>query len=445
MKEAFELFLINWLLSLFSLMAGFAIFFYQADRRQHFVRRLLLGILAVVLVTVVASATTAVLAAERTYDGMLVLPDVAAEWVAIPNTIYRLLAFGMCIGICQLSFDESMRNIMFLSTAAYAVYGIAYATVDMIGDLFFPAGQVPFVMLYVLTALVYLAAFRIFRKRIRNIVHARELYPGQIILLCAVVVLISSLQYITLPYGKESRVLLFLFSLSSWLCCFLVLYVQFFLLQYILERREKAVIGRIRQQGEKQYEEKKKRQEALDLKYHDLKHQLVSLEQGQAIDRKYIHDMKDLVSMYDTSVRTGNEALDVVLTDKVLLCRQKEIELTCMVDGSALSFMRVSDIYSLFGNALDNAIEYVETLSQEKRIIKCTVTRVFNFVNVQVLNIYEGNPLEMVEGLPRSTKGNDLYHGYGIRSMRKIVESYDGDFMVTVQDGLFTVKMLFPT
>ena len=38
-----------------------------------------------------------------------------------------------------------------------------------------------------------------------------------------------------------------------------------------------------------------------------------------------------------------------------------------MMEGKLLSFMKQSDIYSLFGNAVDNAIKAVERLSDDER------------------------------------------------------------------------------
>ena len=56
-------------------------------------------------------------------------------------------------------------------------------------------------------------------------------------------------------------------------------------------------------------------------------------------------------------MKTGNRALDVVLTMERMICEGSDIEFSCLVNGALLNFMEESDIYSLFGNLLDNAIE----------------------------------------------------------------------------------------
>lgn len=65
-----------------------------------------------------------------------------------------------------------------------------------------------------------------------------------------------------------------------------------------------------------------------------------------------------------TVARTGNETLDIVLTDKLLYCEKNNVTITCIADGKSLSFMSEEDIYSLFGNALDNAVLAVEQLPE---------------------------------------------------------------------------------
>ena len=82
--------------------------------------------------------------------------------------------------------------------------------------------------------------------------------------------------------------------------------------------------------------------------------------------------MSRCLDTYDSSFNTGNKSLDVVLTEKKLLCDNKGIKFFCMADGKLLNGIKVSDIYSLFGNAIDNAIECLADVADEdyiKRII----------------------------------------------------------------------------
>ena len=63
------------------------------------------------------------------------------------------------------------------------------------------------------------------------------------------------------------------------------------------------------------------------------------------------------IKKYESQNKTGNKVLDTVLTTKSLYCAKHNITFTCVADGTLLDFMDVMDICSIFGNALDNAIE----------------------------------------------------------------------------------------
>lgn len=193
-----------------------------------------------------------------------------------------------------------------------------------------------------------------------------------------------------------------------------------------------------------QYEMTKEHIEIINLKCHDLKHQLLALRKSGEIDRDYLDQLADSVNIYDSMIKTGNASLDVVITDKNLYCKQNDVKMTVMADGEKLSFLSDSEIYSLFGNALDNAIEYVVKLPPEKRIVKLSVSAQGNMVAVSVRNYFEGELKLTESGLPQTTKEKSGYHGYGIRSIQKIAERHGGLFSVKAENNQFVLGILFP-
>ncbi len=115
-----------------------------------------------------------------------------------------------------------------------------------------------------------------------------------------------------------------------------------------------------------------------------------------------------------------------------------------MMKGKLLSFMKQSDIYSLFGNAVDNAIKAVERLSDdERRYISVRVRSEKGMIVIHFENYYEGN-LTFHKGMPQTTKEDKRYHGFGMKSIRMIVEKYQGHFSVKAQEGIFTLNILLP-
>lgn len=157
-----------------------------------------------------------------------------------------------------------------------------------------------------------------------------------------------------------------------------------------------------------------------------------------------ISEIENAVNIYDSDVKTGNETLDIILTEKRLVCVQNKIALSCIVDGERLNFMTDADICALFGNALDNAIEAVRLIEQpEKRSVGLTVKLVRGFLSVCVRNSCVGN-VNVDGGMPHTTKGDAINHGYGLKSIKAVTERYNGEFSIITGDNVFELNLLFP-
>lgn len=198
-----------------------------------------------------------------------------------------------------------------------------------------------------------------------------------------------------------------------------------------------------------QYENYRISEESIALvnqKYHDLKHQIALLRTSSGTDEKnaYLDQLEQEIKTYEASNKTGNKVLDTILTTKSLQCQNQGISLTCVADAKEIDFMHPMDISALFGNALDNAMESVKKISDmERRLIHLSVVKQKGFVRIKIENCYEGE-LEFEDGIPKTTKSNKKYHGFGIKSIKRIVEKYNGSVTVNTQDGWFELRILIP-
>ena len=103
--------------------------------------------------------------------------------------------------------------------------------------------------------------------------------------------------------------------------------------------------------------------------------------------------------------------------------------------------MAPADIYALFGNALDNAIEAVR--GAKRRSISLVVRRAMGVVSVSVENYYAPDAQPSFEdGLPQTTKADKANHGFGMRSMRAIAERYGGTLVARAEDGVFHLDIM---
>ena len=218
-------------------------------------------------------------------------------------------------------------------------------------------------------------------------------------------------------------------------CCLLIIVIQYVLYCYEDLRLENMMVNRLWQEDKKHFEQSKEVMDAFNIKYHDLRHKLSLLKSGCSLDEieALCQQAEDLAS----NIRTGNDAMDVLLTECGSTCAREGIELTYMGRGADLSFMETVDVYSLFGNALENAIEAIRKIDDpEKKIIHITTERRGDLLNIEIVNYYTDS-LRMENSLPTTTKGDNGFHGFGMKSMQLIAQKYGGEIRIETDRNLF--------
>ncbi len=228
----------------------------------------------------------------------------------------------------------------------------------------------------------------------------------------------------------------------SMLANLLVLFSATNLLRVAASQQELETVRQVQQAREEQYRRDQKTQDVLNVKCHDLKYQLSLLE--EKMEAGELDQIRQVVDDYDTSIQTGQPALDVVLANKRLVCNGRQITLTAQVDGKALDFMSEVDIYTMFGNILDNAIEAVEYLPDARmRIICLTIQNKNGFLFIHEENYYQGE-VTLENGRPLTRKDDKDYHGFGTRSIQMIAEKYQGQMEIHASDGVYTLDIVLP-
>ena len=128
---------------------------------------------------------------------------------------------------------------------------------------------------------------------------------------------------------------------------------------------------------------------------------------------------------------SGNDLVDVIINRYAAYCKDNglvfEVEALC----SKLEFMDRSDVSSLLDNLLTNAVEAAEK-SENKRITISIYRQENSFVMtdhifIKVLNSCDSRP-KIKNGLLKTSKIDTLYHGFGTKSVRRVVNKYNGDY-----------------
>ncbi len=397
------------------------IFLFSMERRRGFVLRCVLGAAAAI-------------------GAALIFPNIG-HYHLMGSPLYQLLRmltlFAISIGAMSLCFKSSFSALLSGCVAGYAVQHIAYQATKLIGKSGLLTGCVfrQYLLELVIFPPIYLAMFfALGLYAARTEWHKKVNLRFHLVSL-AIVFICIGLSRFSRYFGDFGSVSVSLYAIT---CCLLALVVQFVLCRMADLRMENAALNQLWRDERRQYELSKQTIDIINIKYHDLKHMLSQLK-GRLPDEE-IASIEEKVGVYGRRVETGNEALDVLLTENSLQCGREGISLTYMGNGADLSFMNVMDVYSLFGNALSNAMEAVLRVDDpEKKIIDIVTERKGDIINISISN-YFAHEVTLEDGLPVTTKADDgAFHGFGMKSMRLIAEKYGGRLTVDVDGDMFNL------
>ena len=227
--------------------------------------------------------------------------------------------------------------------------------------------------------------------------------------------------------------------------CVFVLIIMYASLNVRERDRRNDIINQMLIASAESYRVKKETIDIINSKCHDLKHQIGALrtlspeEQQSRID-----EIEKRIMFYDLSVDTGNEVINTMIAEKMLYCTENNIRLYVSGNGKKLGFMDTVDLFTLLGNALDNAVESVMRFnSGDRRVINFAMEEQGDIMLIRMDNYYEGE-ISFVNCLPRTSKGDNYYHVFGLSSIRKIAEKYDGGISIGTDGGIFTLQIVLP-
>lgn len=357
------------------------------------------------------------------------------------------------LGGLLLLCDTSVWTALFCVTAGYTVQNLASGATELVASCLREAGANPgtpavYLLNDALCMAAVLGACHVLLARRLNREGLMQIESHQMLLMMPVVSLaIIGLDVVikSLTGGGLALGYVVVLRLFHALACVATLWIEYQMLYRGRIERERQTAERLLSERERQYRLSRETIDAINVKCHDLRHQIRSLASGgAAVSGEALDDLAREVSIYDCAVTTGNEALDTILTEKSLLCERQGITFTRLADGGALGFMAPADIYALFGNALDNAIEAASELEDAaSRSITLTVRRTLGCASVHVENYFAGERA-FEDGLPLTTKADRLNHGFGTRSMRQIAERYGGTLTAEADGNAFCLDVMVP-
>ena len=227
------------------------------------------------------------------------------------------------------------------------------------------------------------------------------------------------------------------------LCVVIILggLVSVSLIAYMSRSEQTAREAQRLQQQYAYYEDKQKAEEAVRRLYHDMKNHLLLLEKQDSPEtRQMAADLRQQIADYEDYIHTGNDFLDIIIRDKARRAKEDEVDFSAVLHFEQGGFLEPIDISTIFGNALDNALEASLKLPPEQRLVTVKAECVRDMLSVVV----ENNCLPGEAGYEKTSKEDKFLHGFGIRNIKQAVEKYSGQCLIRRGESCFQLKILLP-
>lgn len=350
----------------------------------------------------------------------------------------------------KLSFQEvifrSMSAFILAEFVAALQWQINYYIIDAIGSILIIDIFCLFIV-YVIAFGAFMVVETRYAEKEKNAVYeVKEVI--MFVVLAVALFCLSNLSFIfpDTPLTSDNPSIVYYIRTLVDLCGIAFLYSH---REHIMSLRSKEEVLAMRSVMDTHYAQyctSRENMELLKKQIHDFKHHLLVIrnETDQAKKDAYFDELDTSLKTVNTIIETGNNVVDTMLSNKTILCNEKNITFTIVADGTLVAKMEVMDICSIFGNIIDNAIESVDKIEDiDKRVIKLALYSHGNFTMLRVENHIGGN-LDYKKGELQTTKKDNGVHGYGLKSIYNIVDKYNGTVKLATKRDWFTIMLLIP-
>lgn len=413
----------------FYLISGTSIFLFQQKRRRYFCLRFLL------------STGVSILTMNYIYYMFIVHNHSVNN---LGNALIYVSALVFIFLIARFCFEISWSEACFCAVTGYTAQFVHSIIAEMTYRYFDINGIYQRLTLFGEALIIFSLIYYFFGRKLRKGQNF-NVYKWHLMLLvmCAIMVEIVLCHNLRQPWIYAlNKPLMVCECILLAICSIVMLAVQFGLLVQQDLTNELQVIKQMWRKDQEQYQMSKETIDLINRKCHDMRFQIRSIGKSANIVPAAIKDMEKSISIYDAIYKTGCRALDIILTEKSLFCQALGITIYCVADASKLTHLSDPEIYSLFGNILDNGINAVSQLADDERIISLTIRQRGEMLSINSHNFYSGE-IVMQGGLPLTSSGNEDDHGFGTKSIAAIVRKYGGNVSFQAKDRVFNLNIIF--
>ncbi|MGN1138437.1 MAG: sensor histidine kinase [Ruminococcus sp.] len=176
---------------------------------------------------------------------------------------------------------------------------------------------------------------------------------------------------------------------------------------------------------------------------HDIKNQVLCIGEmitnnkyNEAIE--YCNSIKSDIENTNSVINTDNIYLNSIINVINKKAKANNIDLKINIE-STLNEFDGQDIIILLGNLCDNAVEALQKENYKQLIIG--IKQNFNFCYIIIKNSISTSVIENNPKL-QSNKNDQMFHGYGLQTVKKIAAKYKGEVSFTENDNMFVATVM---
>ncbi len=364
----------------------------------------------------------------------------------LPTYANLTIAFTSALILASLLFDGKFANKIFL----VAVYMVVIFFADILATLVITFFGISYHMsgsdnvTYVVGAMlsniirfwILMYIGKILSRRIKNLPVSYWIF----MFLCPVLSILSLLIFDIYLMQAQSASPFLVF-----IPAFCILYINFMIFRffetYSSQIQLRILVERARYE-EENYKILQNNEDELRALKHDMKNHVMMLreyleKQNPETALAHLRNMEQIIECIDSVVYTGNPTVDAAINIGSRKAQAESIKFSVQIAGKAEIKIEPSDICSVLGNAIDNAIDACAFCTSKYIYIELKIIK-------DILHIHIENPTVIADtnNFSFTTKKDKRNHGYGMKIMKKIVEKYQGSMSHEAKNGVFYLDIM---
>jgi sensor histidine kinase YesM len=349
------------------------------------------------------------------------------------STLNKLISAGICIAYRYISEPLSAVVIMWIS-------GHIFPELPNNDAFYFiGVGLSTFIHFAIILTLSY-----------KHKPRSTRVKPRYQVLLLAMIALCCFLAYSDMIFIVRSGLEMSALQLFTEIALGAMSVFVYYMFEKLQENAEKEtaaiVLENQMKQMRRQFEIIEAHDEEIRILKHDLNNQLVALKHiSETEERPELSDLAaNLAGHIENATRlsvTGVRVIDAIIEIKKARAEQQNTEFTVRASEAKTIVINPIHLNVVIGNALDNALEACSRLPEgTRRYVELALKTDDDFLYIRVTN--SAPPIKRrVNGLPISSKRKGEQNGYGLESIRRMINEYSGIFRINTSENEFKLLL----